>query len=130
MNPIRQYGLPFYWLIFAIWAAMQGRYAGFVWQTEYQWGAAIFVLAVITVSVVILHLIIRPHTYSTSSPRFGKAFGFSVLLLIMFSALLGFTDLPPVLYVPSKFAFVTAALTLICAAVETAVVEIRKRKVN
>lgn len=124
--------MPAYRLIFAFIAARQGKYPSpWLYSSEapYQWGAVIFVWTVLGVAVLLLHRIIDPLNYNVSSPRFGKAFGFSVLLLLPYSLIYA-TDLPPVLYLPGYFVFVTAGLMLIGAAIETTVIEIRKRRNN
>ena len=129
MKVARKYALPTYWLAFALIAAVQGKQPGFLLDPQdasYQWGSVIFVWLLLAIIVLMLHKIIDPLNYSVSSPRFGKAFGLSVLLLLLFS-LFYVTDLPPVLYLPHTFTLVTAALMLVCAAIETIVLAVRNR---
>ncbi len=131
MNAIRRYGLFLYWLIFAFYCALLGKIPGYGVNPahgQFFWGAVIEVWIVLAIAVLILHAIIAPQNYSTSSPRFGIAFGFSVLLVIIFSIQFGYVDLAPVRYVPIGFAHVTAILTLVCAIAETTVIVRRKRK--
>lgn len=131
MKFLRRYGLSLYFLFFAAFAALQGRYAGLAPHGDeigYQWGAVFFVWFALAISVAILHRIIDPKNYSMSSPRFGKALGFSVLLIIVFFALLESPGVPPVLGVPMFFAIVTAVLTLIFGVAEAISNESRDRK--
>ena len=133
MNLIRRFGLPLYWLVFAAYAAREGQYPRplpYDDEIGYQWGAAFGVWITLAVAVLILHRIIDPKKYSTASPRFGKAFGFSLLLFPIFYVMFVARNLPPVLDVPMSFAAVTAVLTLVCAAIETIVIEVRNRKAN
>ena len=118
-----------YWLFFAAFAAIQGRYPGFDPYDEhvgYQWGAVVTVWVVLALAVVVLHRIIDPKNYTMSVPRFGKAFGFSVLLIVIFFALFENSKVPPVLGVPMFFAIVTAAWTLIFGIAEAISNESRK----
>ena len=131
MKLIRGYGLVLYWLIFAAYSAREGQYAASARNAEevgYQWGAVFVVLVALAVAVFKLQRIIDPKNYSTSSPRFGKAFGFSILLIPIFYVMFEARNLPPVMDVPMLFALVTAGLALICAAVETVVHEFRDRE--
>ena len=129
MKFIRRYGLFLYWLFFAVFAALQGGYAGFNPTNEevgYQWGALFVVWIVLALSVANLHRIIGPKNYRMSLPRFGKAFGFSLLLMIVFYVLFEARGAPPVLGVPMFFAIVTAILTLAFGVVEAIYNEFRK----
>ena len=117
-------------MAFAAYAAHEGQFvAPFVgydsWQ--YPWGMVLAILAILAIEVGILHIIIHPKSYSITSPRFGKAFGYSVVLILIFSIYFNATDMPPVFYAPGRFAIVTAALTLLAAAAETVAIEIRQR---
>ncbi len=129
MKFLRRFGLPLYWLFFAAFAALQGGYPGFDPYDEYvgyQWGAVVTVWVVLALAVAILHRIIDPKNYTLSSPRFGKAFGFSVLLIVIFFALFENSKVPPVLGVPMFFAIVTAVVTLIFGIAEAISNEFRK----
>ena len=131
MNPIRRFGLILYWLIFAVYAAQEARYAAPVRnqvEVGYQWGSVIVVWIALAIAVFQLHRIIDPKNYSPSSPRFGKAFGFSLLLIPVFFVLFEARGLPPVMDIPMVFAIVTAIVALICAAVETFVFEFGDRQ--
>ena len=123
VNPIRRFGLFLYWLIFAVYAASVPNQE----EAGHQWGSVFIVWIALALAVFQLHRIIDPKNYSASSPRFGKAFGFSLLLFPIFFVMFEARGLPSVMDVPMTFAIVTATLTLICAAAETLVMEMRKR---
>jgi hypothetical protein len=130
---IRRYGLPTFWFAFvlrAIWLGQYPVYADFASDSNpgYQWEKTSVAIFVITIATIGLHYVIRPSTYSLSSPRFGKAFGLSIVYLMVATGLFSVTDMPGVYYLPSTFAFLTCALMLALAAVETIVLEVRKRR--
>ena len=131
MNLLRRYGLLVYGLVFAVHATLEGRYASpdpNQADPGYQWVAVIIVWITLALAVFQLHRIIDPRNYSMSSPRFGKAFGFSLLLIVFLFVFFEAPNVPPVVEVPMKFAVVTALLTLVFGIAEAIGIELRKRK--
>ena len=133
VNLIRRYGLFFYWLVFAAYVAREGAHAVPLpgrEQLGYQWNDTFVVWIALALAVYKLHRIIDPKNYRASTPRFGKAFGFSLLLIPLSLVFFGGRGMPKVMDIPLYFALVTTGLMLVCAAAETIVFEFQKRQLR
>lgn len=107
----RRYGLPAYWLVFALQTLDAARDPGFVpdpASVPFPWGGVVTTWLVLALLTGGLYLVLRPHPHIPSWQRTLTTSGYvAVLLFVLLSSTV--TDMPGHHYVPGRF----AALTLL-----------------
>ena len=106
-----RYGLPAYWLVFALHTVDAARDPGFVpdpASVPFPWSGVVTTWLVLALLTGWLYLVPRPHPQIRWWQRALTTFGYvAVLLFVLFSSVV--TDRPGHHYVPGRF----AALTLL-----------------